>query len=213
LEYGCGPGANLIDLKAHFPEMTGVGLDISKSYIDEANTATEKAGCSGLQFVCSECPEVLGNLQAQFDYILLIDVLEHLARPDDVLSQLGVMLKPGGSFLVSVPTHRYPRVFGREFHEAVGHVRDGFNLEELDVLIGPSYVRTETGYNTGLLAGFGCSLFYRVLPKIRMRKLAILGMIGLHAFRLVDWINGKSISSSLWAVYRYRSIGEARTHD
>lgn len=201
-EYGCGPGANLINLKAFLPHMEGVGLDISQLSIDVATRASARAGCQGLRFSCSESLEGVSESEELFDYILLIDVLEHLDHPEDVVTQLGAMLKPGGQLLISVPTPRYPRVLGREFHEAVGHVRDGFTLEDLSSVIGPSYERMETSYNTGLLASFACFLFYRVVPKIRSRKVVIFGTLGLHVFRLLDWVNGAKVSASLWAAFK-----------
>lgn len=207
LEYGCGNGSNLIDMKRRFPEMEAVGIDMSSQFIAEANASALKSGLHGLRFICSESPDALGDMTQSFDFILLIDVLEHLDHPNRVLLQLGPMLKPGGHLLISVPTHRYPKVFGRKFHEAVGHVRDGYSLEELDKLIGNSYDRVEVSYNTGLVAGAACALFYRFVPKIRLRKLAIASTIGLHVFRWLDVINGKSISCSLWSVYRASGRG------
>lgn len=53
-----------------------------------------------------------GCLRDRFDVVLAADVLEHLARPGDLLKDLHRVLVPGGTVLVSVPniSHWYGRV-------------------------------------------------------------------------------------------------------
>ena len=202
LEFGCGDGTNLFSLKSRLPAMTGVGIDIDAALINKANTLAVANGYDKLHFICAGTADATEAEAASFDYVLLIDVLEHLDNPRALVENIGKKLKPGGSVLISVPTRRYPRVFGRSFHEAVGHVRDGFDLHELDQLLGSLYKRTQHSYNTGLIASAACACFYRLIPKIPVRKLAIISMIGLHISRLADVFNGKSLSCSLWAVYQ-----------
>lgn len=202
LEFGCGAGHNLLELKSRLPSMAAVGVDIDAHALDLARRAAALKNYGDIRFVCAGTADVLIDETASFDYALLIDVLEHLYDPHALLAQVGKLLKPDGAVLVSVPTHRYPRVFGLEFHRSVGHVRDGFSLNELDALLGPAYERTEFNYNTGLFASMACACFYRWVPKIPFRWLAILSMISLHAFRVVDVCNGASLSCSIWAVYK-----------
>ena len=70
-----------------------------------------------------------------FDWLLLIDVLEHLETPGQLLEKLDANVKEGGLVLISVPTPCYPRVFGEAFHREVGHVVDGYRLAALDRLL------------------------------------------------------------------------------
>jgi SAM-dependent methyltransferase len=206
-EFGCGNGGNLLELRARRSSMIGVGMDIDHDFIHAAQISAKAKGFDGLSFVCTDSIDEIKDKPASFDYVMLIDVLEHLDDPSASLHEAARMLKPGGSVLISVPTRRYPRIFGREYHEAVGHVRDGFNLQELDDLFGPSFERVQYNYNTGLIASAACACFYRFVPNIRSRKLAIFSMISLHLSRLVDVLNGESRSCSLWAVYRQVPMG------
>jgi SAM-dependent methyltransferase len=48
-------------------------------------------------------PGVFSDLQPEFDVVLAGDVLEHLVRPQDVLSRAVRLLKPGGEVVVSIP--------------------------------------------------------------------------------------------------------------
>ena len=66
------------------------------------------------------------------DVVTMFDIIEHI--PDDAaaLREGFRALRPGGLLLISVPTPEYPRWFGRRFHEALGHVRDGYTPELLE---------------------------------------------------------------------------------
>ena len=48
-------------------------------------------------------PDIFNDIRAEFDVVLAGDVLEHLARPHDVLSRAARLLKPGGQVVVSLP--------------------------------------------------------------------------------------------------------------
>ena len=73
--------------------------------------------------VHTSCSAVAGQ---RFDYILLLDILEHLADPQSFLSELRSMLAPGGQILISVPnvahwSVRLPLFFcGRFEYRALG---------------------------------------------------------------------------------------------
>ena len=104
---------------------------------------------------------------------------------------------PNLIYVISVPTHKYPKVFGREFHKKVGHVVEGYNLAELEKLfskIGKQPSRVS--YNTGIWGNIGANIFYdmgKTLP-IVVREIII------KPFLLFD-MNGKKVSSSLFAVF------------
>jgi 2-polyprenyl-3-methyl-5-hydroxy-6-metoxy-1,4-benzoquinol methylase len=44
-----------------------------------------------------------GSWEAPFDAVVCADVLEHLPRPEELLSRIHAWLKPGGTLLVSIP--------------------------------------------------------------------------------------------------------------
>jgi 2-polyprenyl-3-methyl-5-hydroxy-6-metoxy-1,4-benzoquinol methylase len=50
-----------------------------------------------------DAPDVFDGLAPDFDVVLAGDVLEHLLRPNDVLSRAARLLRPGGQVVVSVP--------------------------------------------------------------------------------------------------------------
>lgn len=97
-----------------------------------------------------------------FDQALLIDVLEHIDDDELALTQLAAALQPGGRLLISVPTPKYPQVFGRAFHEEIGHVRDGYWLRNLQPLLAAAgFNVADHRYYTGPVASWACSGWYR----------------------------------------------------
>lgn len=110
----------------------------------------------------------------EFDQILAIDVLEHIDDDAYLLSQIYLSLRVGGSLILSVPTPTYPEVFGRDFHESIGHVRDGYTLEHLAILLKEAgFTLVNYRYHTGYLSSFFCSLIYREKLSGRFRFLLI----------------------------------------
>jgi SAM-dependent methyltransferase len=96
-----------------------------------------------------------------FDQALAIDVLEHIDDDELAMRQIAEALRPGGRLVVSVPTPRYPTVFGRRFHEHLGHVRDGYYLEDLQPKLEAAGLRVEQHrYYTGTWVSRACRVFY-----------------------------------------------------
>jgi SAM-dependent methyltransferase len=96
LDLGCGfDAATLCGLAPHIAEGTGVDLSIST-----AARQTPK-----LDFVEATIEDALPRLRADaFDAVLLINVLEHVWAPLEVLRGIRRVLAPGGAAIVNVPT-------------------------------------------------------------------------------------------------------------
>jgi len=211
-ELGCGSGINLIELVAPNPSIRAVGYETNSTEIQRGQEFVERLGlASRLSLRQADLNHSLPPEVRTSDYVLLIDVLEHLAAPDAAAAEIGSMLKPGASLLVSVPTTLYPSVFGRKFHREVGHLHDGFGLTDLDRFFG-SLERVWSSYSTGPFSWPGVALYYRV-PNAKsdnfvLRKLAstanLLRILSSVPFRYLDFWNGAHVSCSLFVEYRKR---------
>ena len=81
---------------------------------------------------------------AEFDRVAIVDMLEHV--PDDrvFLAEVARVLKPGGTLVVNTP-HLKDTVLRRARHalgqtdEKHGHLRPGYTLEGLAILLGPDF--------------------------------------------------------------------------
>jgi len=199
LEVGCGEGLNLFALARRF-DIRGEGYDLDPNHVAICQRLADARFPGQFRFVEADATAQLG-LNDSFDVILLMDFLEHVPNPESVVAHCEPYLKRGGVMLVSVPTTRYPRVFGWAMHRRIGHLVDGYDLEDLLKLFPPRMRCIHYRYNTGIPAQVGCFLQFRVVSRLPNEGLRWLATIPLMAFRLTDWWNSPSLSCSLFAVF------------
>lgn len=109
----------------------------------------------------------LTNIQEKFEQILIIDVLEHV---DDVraLKQTSRIAAPDSFLIISVPTPNYPKIFGQEFADSIGHLRPGYFLPELsELLTDAGFKVVDYSYYTGLISQFFCGIIYKFFKNNR----------------------------------------------
>jgi SAM-dependent methyltransferase len=111
LDVGCGDG------RTSGPWLQSNGFRYLG--VDMAANAVRDAQRSGLSAMEISDATVLPFVDASFDVVLCIEVMEHLFRPDLAAAEVLRILKPEGVLLVSVPNVAYWRrrvdllVFGR----------------------------------------------------------------------------------------------------
>ena len=104
LEAGCGVGAQTCHLAANSPEARFTCLDISPDSLAQAREAAAARGIGQIEFHQGDLYAPPFG-EAEFDHVFLCFVLEHLADPVAVLSQLKRVLRPGGSLTVIEGDH------------------------------------------------------------------------------------------------------------
>ncbi len=96
LEIGCGLGETLSRIKFLYPNAKIYGIEIVE---DIANLVHEKSN-----IICGDITKMtLPYEKKYFDYIIMGDVIEHLADPEKVLEMLTEYLADNGRFLASIP--------------------------------------------------------------------------------------------------------------
>lgn len=169
LEVGAHSGLVTFEVAKRNPGATIIASEFDAERLADAETIRAGLGVTNVELSQADLRELAVD-SASFDQALLIDVLEHIDDQETAVAHLADAIKPGGSLVVSVPTPNYPRVFGRAFHEEIGHVRDGYWLEDLQAVLEPAGFRVEAHhYYTGKAASRGCSLFYRRQPPVKLR--------------------------------------------
>jgi len=96
LDYGCDWGR----LREMLQYRTYTGVDLDPEVI-----AYAKEQNSGLKNVFFYTVEEFESHRMQFDYILLLAVIEHFDNPEEILSELKKRLKFKGKIIITTPTH------------------------------------------------------------------------------------------------------------
>jgi ubiquinone/menaquinone biosynthesis C-methylase UbiE len=163
-DIGCGRGDFHLEsmLRSDFRgRMVGVDVDFKSCLI-----AKEKARLCGLHsqvfYICASASHLPFHEEV-FNQVFLVDVIEHIHDDDKALIEACRTLREGGLLEISTPTPLYPRIFGYQMHKRIGHVRDGYLLNELIEKLKKcgfeiAYERQNTGYLTWPWIGF----WYRI---------------------------------------------------
>jgi len=209
LELGCGDGINAFEIykiaKKRNVKLDYTGVDFSVEAINNADKIAhflnnEKTKFSFLKQDAIDFLEK--NQQSKYDFILLIDIIEHIPDPQKLIHLIRFCLTKESIVLVSVPTPLYPKIFGKKFHKKIGHLVNGYSIESLDELFyNEGYEIINIRYNTGLFSNIGCWLYYNVL-KFDNKYFHFFKHLVLLPFIFLDFFNNSKISCSLFASYK-----------
>jgi ubiquinone/menaquinone biosynthesis C-methylase UbiE len=131
LDVGCGIGDLSFMLAARGAEVVGIELDEQK-----VRCATDIAcrwNFEQLRFVAGDVTSLDQMELGQFDVITCLALLEHIQQDVELLQQLQQLLRPGGLLVLEVPSATRKTI--PEVEAADGHVRSGYRIEELPVLL------------------------------------------------------------------------------
>lgn len=93
LDIGCGNG----EIRNFFDNHSYFGVDGKKEFIDSLIKNKIKAE------VVDFNKESIPFHKERFDYVLLLDILEHVADPESLLSQAKTRLKEKGKIIITLP--------------------------------------------------------------------------------------------------------------
>ena len=153
LEIGCGTGHNLAML-GRFGTVDALELD------DEARTlAEERLGRSVMR---APLPELEGVIDRHYDLIGAFDVIEHIDDDHAAVASIAAKLKPGGTFIMTVPAHQWMW----SAHDVVNHHKRRYSKRQLRDLIASAGLRLDkVGYFNSLL--FPIAVAERSASKLR----------------------------------------------
>lgn len=97
LELGCASGGTLARIQKEWTNCTTWGIELNEDAAKLAERVVDHC-------YCGNCEEMeLPGKDSSFDYILCLDVLEHLVDPWKMVQRLASKLKPGGALIASIP--------------------------------------------------------------------------------------------------------------
>lgn len=103
LDIGCGNGSLLKSLEHAFPGSHATGVD---GYLEALINARRRTKTATL-VLQDLTKETWQEFSRTYNVVTLLDVLEHLDQPEDVLRHVRRLLKPSGIVIVSVPAHQW----------------------------------------------------------------------------------------------------------
>ena len=98
LDYGCGTGDHVtypLACRGH----RVLGVDFHEASIEEAS---RRYRLPNLSFQTSEMDELVEQ-KRHFDLVVCSEVLEHVHEPLQFLNTIGLVLRPGGSLIITTP--------------------------------------------------------------------------------------------------------------
>jgi ubiquinone/menaquinone biosynthesis C-methylase UbiE len=195
VDIACGDGTITLEAASALPGTSIRGIDLNAEGIAIAEQRRQDTNVTNVTFEVGDANDLRLGTVGQ---ALLLDVLEHVDDDAAVLASVGRAMKPCGRVVVSTPTPQYPKFFGREFHEAVGHVRDGYTLPQMSRLLDEAGFDVETAtYYTRLPASIACAAFYRSLWKRGRVGIALSPLLNAISFLDAVWPWTKRASSLL----------------
>ena len=188
LDVGCGIGDLSFMLAKRGAEVIGIDLDPQK--VKRANAIANKWHFSGLTFLAADVTQLDSMNLGQFDAIFCVALLEHIRDDVALLRIMQHMLRPGGIFVLEVPSARRRTI--PEVEAADGHMRPGYLFEETSGLLASTGLRV---VYQRTMDPFGLNyywfVFSRVLPwrKAQRWLFALLAPIFIFCIRLTSTFN------------------------
>jgi ubiquinone/menaquinone biosynthesis C-methylase UbiE len=105
LEIGCGPGVSNMYLSYRISAKTMVGLDLDRGAVRQGHLTAKFLKIENLNFIVASATHLPLN-NAEFDFVLCQEVIEHVPKPEEVLAESFRVLKNEGKILITTPTSR-----------------------------------------------------------------------------------------------------------
>jgi glycosyltransferase involved in cell wall biosynthesis len=166
LEIGAGIG-NLTN--QFIPRELYVASDIDANYLHYLRSYSIGKPYLRVMKIDAENPEHFGELESQFDTVLMLNVLEHLADEQGALRNIWTALKPGGRAVILVPNH--PSLYGT-LDEGIGH-RRRYSIEKLKAALIATGFRVEKIFDFNRVSVPGWWFNGRILRRKRVSRVQL----------------------------------------
>jgi SAM-dependent methyltransferase len=207
LDVGCGAGSVAKAVKRERTDLEVVACDVSQSALAAAGTEP-----GGVEFRLSPA-EHLPFGDSEFDFVWILDVLEHVESPEQVLGEVARVLRPGGMFHIVLPLEGQPRTLyrlvgcGTRWTAKVrhgGHIQV-FSADRFKAMAGSSGLQVER-------ISWSYHFFLQVLDVLYFSWLDWRGPVTGSVEDLAASRRGIAGALSRWATMAVASIawGEAR---
>lgn len=130
LDAGCGFGQYDRFILTHFKNVQVTSMDVKEDYLNDCrryfkNEIQEKR----IQF--NKADLLTFDQTGKYDFVICVDVLEHITEDEKVIANLHDALKPGGYFLMHSPSVYSEEDAGDEDSFVGEHARTGYSKQQI----------------------------------------------------------------------------------
>ncbi|MBI9032997.1 MAG: methyltransferase domain-containing protein [Bacteroidales bacterium] len=152
LDAGSGFGQYVYYMSCKNPSWNVIGADVKTEQIEDCNRFFKKINFNNVGFEFADLTKF--NHPEKYNFILSVDVMEHILEDVQVFKNFYASMKKGGMLLISTPSdqggsdvHDHDHDEGSFIDE---HVRDGYNIDEIqEKLKLAGFTKTEAYYSYG----------------------------------------------------------------
>ncbi|HEY5536744.1 MAG TPA: class I SAM-dependent methyltransferase [Ignavibacteria bacterium] len=128
---GMGFGQYTYFLAKRFPQSDILAIDVKEEQVDDCKYFFGKTGYDNVHFQVEDLTKL--EYESKFDFILNVDVMEHIDEDELVLRNFSKALKKGGKLMINTPSN----LGGSDAHSDEDdsfieeHARNGYGKDEL----------------------------------------------------------------------------------
>jgi 2-polyprenyl-3-methyl-5-hydroxy-6-metoxy-1,4-benzoquinol methylase len=143
-----------------------IGISFNEKEIQKARFLANMLRMPNVRFLQHDlrCLDRLADKLGKFDQIILFETIEHVQNDEKLISDLSILLKPGGRLLLTTPFKNCRPLFGDKLsqYEGGGHVRWGYTHEEIGQLLNKYGIAVLTEeYISGIISQKLCDVMRR----------------------------------------------------
>ena len=128
---GMGFGQYTFFMAKRFPDSTILAVDVKDEQVEDCRKFFSKCGYNNVKFEIADLTKI--EYRDKFDFILCVDVMEHIVEDELVFKNFFSALKKGGKLLVNTPSN----LGGSDAHDdddesfIEEHARIGYSKEDI----------------------------------------------------------------------------------
>lgn len=131
LDAGMGFGQYTYFLAKRFPDAEILAVDVKEEQVEDCKYFFSKCGLDKVKFEIADLTRI--DYENEFDFILCVDVMEHIEDDRTVFKNFARALKKGGKLLVNTPSNLGGSDADSEDDESFieEHARVGYSKEDI----------------------------------------------------------------------------------
>lgn len=202
LEVGCWTWINLIEINKINSNIYAEWYDLDEEAIILGKKIIDRNSIKNINLHIEDITKLDISKNTKYDYILFMDILEHIEGDSEFLSLIQDFFVPGTEIAISVPTKKYKHIFWEKFHKDAWHVRDGYSYEDILNLFSPYWFKMHyVRYSAWPIAQIWLRLFYRIsMPGKHLN--GVYKIFLLFLFKYIDFLNSAENSCSMFLVLK-----------